>query len=426
MSDAPQAARLGDNHLCPQHLGKIVATNTAPTILIEGRPAARVTSQLVCIGGPLDTVAMGEPTVLMMGLDAARMLDGTLHGGLISEGAPTVLIGSMSAMDKRLRLLARLMLIDQARKKAANMPEGPDKQAMEAAANRLAENNKVVEDARLALDVYNDSGAPEGWTRLSPGDLPPEMQGATLHDDKSGFYADVYRSEIDGSYKLVFRGSERKEWKDAQDWINNAEQATGHESKQYEEAVKLAQQFAAAYGTENTSIAGHSLGGGLASAASLETGIPATTFNASGLSDHTMNEYGLDPSKANELINVYQTDGEVLTWLQENSPVAGRAPDAVGTKHSLPAYDYDEATKTLTPRSDPAAPTPSAPRPWWNPRNPVLDWAIDKFKDAKHMEEFLMEAIHRHTDSVVGGVEKQKADDIGTIMNGLASGPKVA
>jgi len=384
-----------------------------------------VTSQIGCIGGPLDNVAVGEPTVLMMGLDAARMLDGTGHGGLVSEGAATVLIGTMSAMDKRLRLLARLALIDKARQKAADMPDGPDKQALEAAANRLAENNKVVEDARLALDVYKDSGAPEGWSRIDPKDMPPELRNAVLNDNGSGLNAAIYRSDIDGSYRLVFRGSEHDHLNDVQDWINNIEQGTGHDSKQYEEAVQLSQQFANAYGTDNTGIVGHSLGGGLASAGSLATGIPANTFNAAGLSDYTMQKYGLDPSKAGDLIDAYQTDGEVLTWLQEHSPAAGRAPDALGTKHPLQAYDYDEATKTNTRRNDPQPPKDPPHRPWWDPRN-ASDWAVDKWKDANYLKDSFAEAVHRHTNSVVGGIEKQKSDDIGTIMNAIGPGPAMA
>lgn len=411
MADAPKAARLGDNHLCPQHLGKDIVANIAPTILIEGKPAARITSKMTCIGGPLDSVTIGEPTVLMMGLDAARMLDGTDHGGLVSEGAATVLVGTMSAMDKRLRLLARLALIDSARKKAADMPNGPEKQALEAAANRLAQNNAAVEDARLASDVYNNSGAPEGWSRVDPANMPPEMQGAVMNDPESGFYAAVYRSDIDGSYRLVYRGSESSQWKDWHDWQNNFLQGTGQDAKQYEQAVALAQKFNAAYGPDNASIAGHSLGGGLASAASLATGLPANTFNAAGLSDYTMEKYGLDPSQAGGLIDAYQTDGEVLTWVQEHSPLSPLAPDAVGTTHSTPAYDYNEQTKQLTPRSGMFGKPPPG---WAMPLGGILTdaWLV----------AFLAEAVHRH-NNFIGGIEKQKSDDITTIGNALGFCP---
>jgi uncharacterized Zn-binding protein involved in type VI secretion len=38
-------------------------------------------------------IAMGSMTVLIGGLPAARMLDPTVHGGVIVMGLPTVLIG---------------------------------------------------------------------------------------------------------------------------------------------------------------------------------------------------------------------------------------------------------------------------------------------------------------------------------------------
>jgi uncharacterized Zn-binding protein involved in type VI secretion len=45
-----------------------------------------------CVGPP-DVIAMGSPTVLIGGLMAARIGDTTAHGGVITLGCPTVLIG---------------------------------------------------------------------------------------------------------------------------------------------------------------------------------------------------------------------------------------------------------------------------------------------------------------------------------------------
>jgi uncharacterized Zn-binding protein involved in type VI secretion len=273
MSD-PIAARKGDHHLCPQHVGADILPACAPTILVGGQPAARVTDLVKCEGGPVDIIQIGEPTVLLEGKQAARFGDGTNHGGLIDEGCSTVVIGSMTDAAKRMRLMARLQLIDAARKKVATMPNGPERDKLNNATNRLAQNNKAVEDARLVSNVYNTSGAPEGWTRLGPSDMPPELRNATFHDPKSGFYADVYRSNIDGSYRLIMRGTEMDTWKqwDGNDWLwGNLSQGTGFESTQYTQAVELSRQFAEAYGG-NGSIAGHSLGGGLASAGALAAG----------------------------------------------------------------------------------------------------------------------------------------------------------
>lgn len=92
------AARLTDLHTCPlvngvvPHVGGPVAAPGAPTVLIGGLPAARVTDMLTCTGPP-DLIVKGSATVLIGGLPAARLGDSTSHGGVITSGCPTVLIG---------------------------------------------------------------------------------------------------------------------------------------------------------------------------------------------------------------------------------------------------------------------------------------------------------------------------------------------
>jgi uncharacterized Zn-binding protein involved in type VI secretion len=61
-------------------------------VLIGKLPAARVTDMATCVGPP-DTIVKGSMTVLIGGLQAARIGDLTAHGGVIVMGLPTVLIG---------------------------------------------------------------------------------------------------------------------------------------------------------------------------------------------------------------------------------------------------------------------------------------------------------------------------------------------
>jgi uncharacterized Zn-binding protein involved in type VI secretion len=92
------AARLTDMHICPMvtavvpHVGGPILAPGAPTVLIGMLPAARATDMAVCVGPP-DMIAMGSPTVLTMSLMQARMLDPTVHGGMIMLGDFTVLVG---------------------------------------------------------------------------------------------------------------------------------------------------------------------------------------------------------------------------------------------------------------------------------------------------------------------------------------------
>ena len=93
------AARMGD---LTAHGGTIILG--APTVLIGGQPAARLTDMHVCpmvtgvvphVGGPI--TGPGSPTVLIVGLPAARVNDLCVCVGppdtILPPGCPTVLIG---------------------------------------------------------------------------------------------------------------------------------------------------------------------------------------------------------------------------------------------------------------------------------------------------------------------------------------------
>ena len=92
------AARVGDMHTCPMvtgvtpHVGGPIQPPGVPTVLISGMPAATVGDMCVCVGPP-DTITKGSATVFIGGRPAARMGDQTAHGGVITVGALTVLIG---------------------------------------------------------------------------------------------------------------------------------------------------------------------------------------------------------------------------------------------------------------------------------------------------------------------------------------------
>lgn len=74
------------------HVGGPISGPGAPTVLIGNLPAARVGDMAVCVGPP-DSIVKGSATVLIAGVPAARMGDTTAHGGTISIGLPTVMIG---------------------------------------------------------------------------------------------------------------------------------------------------------------------------------------------------------------------------------------------------------------------------------------------------------------------------------------------
>lgn len=99
------AARLTDMHVCPMvtpgvppvpHVGGPVMGPGVPTVLIGGMPAAVMGDMCTCVGPP-DSIILGSTGVMIGGKPAARMGDMTVHGGMISVGCPTVLIGEVGA-----------------------------------------------------------------------------------------------------------------------------------------------------------------------------------------------------------------------------------------------------------------------------------------------------------------------------------------
>lgn len=97
----PPAARITDLHVCPMvtpglppvpHVGGPVIGPGVPTVLIGSLPATVVGDSLTCVGPP-DTLVMGSTTVMIGSRPAGRMGDSTAHGGTITLGLPTVLIG---------------------------------------------------------------------------------------------------------------------------------------------------------------------------------------------------------------------------------------------------------------------------------------------------------------------------------------------
>jgi uncharacterized Zn-binding protein involved in type VI secretion len=89
-------------HTCPMvtgtvpHVGGPVLPAGCPTVLIGSMPAARVGDMATCAGPP-DSIVKGSATVLIGNMPAARLGDTTAHGGVITVGCPTVMIGDSGA-----------------------------------------------------------------------------------------------------------------------------------------------------------------------------------------------------------------------------------------------------------------------------------------------------------------------------------------
>ena len=136
------------------------------------------------------------------------------------------------------------------------------------------------------------------------------------------------------------------------DWRTNVIQAFGLYSARYNEAISIGTALA---GSEIITFVGHSLGGGLASSATLKADEvnpnivqKGYTFNAAGLNQGTIT------GNANNIL-AFHTDGDILTQLQEDATKFKRffgldsnvVPEAVGVKQPVLTSQYAGIDVTL-------------------------------------------------------------------------------
>jgi len=320
----PPAARITDMHTCPlvspgpvPHVGGPVITGE-PTVIVAGMPQARISDKCTCAGPP-DVIVKGSPTVIVGGMPAARMGDMTAHGGVIVTGAPNVLIGEAGAGGAPPVVLSPIC---------------------QQLAGALTEAEQAKEDMELANAAYEaeDIDLPGGWERASDDDLRElgliDSSGNNLtRIEGTDFRADVFvrpdPNNVSGGkeYTIAFRGTTSfAPW--SSDTEANVGQSLGRDTAYYSQAIEIGER-AALMSPGPTRIVGHSLGGGMASAAAGAGGFEANTFNAAGLHNNTIAQLERNDEAQ---VNAYFIEGEALSALQDSTGL----PAAAGERRVLP------------------------------------------------------------------------------------------
>ena len=232
--------------------------------------------------------------------------------------------------------------IAAAREDMGAMPPGPERDALQAATDRFERNNTALHHARLAKDTYDPSrGPPEGWFNI--GDDPDalaelDLERKNLRMQGSNFGAEAYAPDVeifghDMDPVVAFKGTQQPVFDGlrlTEDWANNFNQGLNLEAPYYEQAVQVGRRTKRS-GQEITFV-GHSLGGGMASAASRASRKSAMTFNSAGLHPKTVERYGGSPSQPErESIQALRVEGELLTRTQEPGVMERLIGGAIGS-----------------------------------------------------------------------------------------------
>ncbi|WP_220387979.1 Mbeg1-like protein [Shewanella woodyi] len=180
-------------------------------------------------------------------------------------------------------------------------------------------NPPSVNKARDALAMlefaeaaYTSHQSPNGWSRVE------------THAKDSGFNAVVFRSGA--QIIIAYRGSELG----TSDWVTDGGLTAGEFPAQYAQAMLLARSVKSRYPSDEIKLTGHSLGGGLATAAALQSGLNSIVFDATGINNNIyrslVSEKGESQVKLNaKLIINFNLEGEFVsdTDHQQDADVVG-------------------------------------------------------------------------------------------------------
>ena len=190
----------------------------------------------------------------------------------------------------------------------------------------------------------------DGYEKLNAEEM--DKLGITdskeIDDPHTGFKADIYKDK-NGDYVLVYRGTYSdpdhpendlihdwsKEWTD-----DNMKQGLGMGSEQYNKSIDIAKKVNRnkPKGKQLT-ITGHSLGGGLATAAGAATGSKTYAFCPAGVHPNTYKMYGVQNPNTSK-VHTYYSNQDFLNMASNNLSLMPKAAGERIMLHTLDSFDF--------------------------------------------------------------------------------------
>ena len=159
----------------------------------------------------------------------------------------------------------------------------------------------TAEYANLAQATYNNTGAPDGWTRVGNSD-----------PNNSGYQGAAFQRNGTNEIVVANRGTEPTQYTDLR---ADLQMGLRQVPDQFYDAQNFLQQVMDANNGANVSITGHSLGGALSQLLGAETGLETVTFNPYG-AKQLAEQLGIDPNANYQNIHNNQTQFDPVSRLQ--------------------------------------------------------------------------------------------------------------
>ncbi len=202
-----------------------------------------------------------------------------------------------------------------------------------------AKKARGLEYSELATNCYSDqpNAAGNGWA----------YQDELRNDRHTGYFGKIFTrgNEI----AICYAGTD-----DIPDIGADVFQGLVGGGAEYDLAIEDAMKIIDAPANQGKEIifVGHSLGGGLATAAAAVFQRSAVTFNAAGVHPWTVSEHGRGTlDNINQLVDAYRVQGEFLSTLQDSLSFTGlMMPNSQGTAYWLaanPAHDFGTRHKMV-------------------------------------------------------------------------------
>ncbi len=316
--------------------GGDLGTNLSNIVSVDGLRSLATT---MIMAGIISTYGSDFAKMGPMGEIAAKTAvktaTSTIVGGQDLEGAFRTALGSTFASyakgeitSDQLNDTVNLILTGATGAAGSAIAGGdPMQGALSAIVAELAEQIKAPElteeqkaEARpyalVSKAVYDEGKLPENLKEvdLVAKGIKPEIMKTT----STGLQSKLYQNKDTGEYIIAFSGSN-----EALDWNSNIDQAKGDVGEQYAQLDGQLQSIRNALGRDSTIVAtGHSLGGGIATAAASTKYVDkAVVFNPAGVHENTIAT--LNPTDTEAAITrassttAYVSRGDMLTNMQD-------------------------------------------------------------------------------------------------------------